>query len=75
MADVTITIPDAQVPRVLDSIGRLTGLVDEFGNPRPATGAEAKTFVAETLKGLIFKEERVDTGTAAADTVDKIDIT
>lgn len=76
MADVTITIPDAQVPRVLASIGRMLELTDDVtGDPRSATGAEAKRFVADTLKGMVFSEERQDTGFTAAESVDRIDIT
>lgn len=42
MANITLSVPDADVPELLSCAGERLGLVDENGQPRPCTNSEFK---------------------------------
>ena len=55
--DVTLTIPDAQAPRLARVIGMQLGLKDRKGDPRSATLAEAKAWLAGYIKSVVRSYE------------------
>jgi hypothetical protein len=58
MADMTITVPDADVPRVQEAYGSILGKKDAGGNPRPATNAEVQKATTDWLRDSTMDYER-----------------
>lgn len=73
MATISITIPDAQVPRVLAAFGhRVSRNQPSTG---PATPAEFKAQIVAFVRGVVRKVER-DAYVAGADaTITDVDVT
>ena len=57
MATLSITVPDAVVPRIQSAFGKLRGLQDGNGDPRDATAAEVNTEIKGYLKGIVLDVE------------------
>lgn len=51
MADITITVPDAAIPRIQDAFQKLLNL------PGPATLADVKGYIIADLKQVTFNAE------------------
>lgn len=58
MADMTITIPDQDVPRVTEAYGSILNKRDENGDPRPATPAEVDKAITDWLHQSTLDYER-----------------
>ena len=58
MATLTINTTPAQDARIIDAYGKSLGLVDAGGDPRNATGAEVKASVINSIKQVVFDQER-----------------
>jgi hypothetical protein len=58
MADMTITIPDQDVPRVQEAYGSILNKRDAQGNPRPATPAEVDKAITDWLHQSTLDYER-----------------
>lgn len=70
MATLTITIPDAQVPRVLEAFG--TNII--LGQPNtPATPAQVRQKLAEYVKTVVQHYEMEQARIAAASGVTPVD--
>ena len=69
MADITITIPDAQVQRVRDAFTYTLGL------DQPATVADVKGYIIEDVKQLVRNAERRIAEEAAIPPADEVDLT
>lgn len=61
MATITITIPDAQLTRVLDTLAKAYGWKTSDG-PKPAF---VRAAVAAQLKTMVLQVERSDANSAA----------
>lgn len=72
MATITITIPDAQVTRVLDGFCAAYGWDAEFGVPKAAF---AKQKVAEHVRSIVLGYERALLDAAALAAVVAPDVT
>jgi len=57
MAQLTITIDDAHVPRVQTAMGLLLGVTDANGDPRDATAEEVRQHLVDYLKDRVLKME------------------
>lgn len=69
MADLTITVPDPQVPRVQAAVGLYLGL------GRDATAQEVRNFLVDTLKQTVRKGEVGDAAQTADDNFVPPDVT
>lgn len=76
MAQLVITIPDAQAARVLDALGRRWGYADTItdpmdegvGTPNPQTRAVfVREKIARFLKNEAIAQEREEAASAAAE--------
>lgn len=56
-ADITLSVPDAQVNRVRAAVGKIQSLTDASGNPRPATLAETRAWVITIVRGALRQQE------------------
>lgn len=72
MAELTITVPDPQVPRIQAAFGTRLGLVDGANLPRDATTEEVRQQLIQHLQGVVLAEERKPAIEAAADAVTPI---
>jgi hypothetical protein len=57
MAELTITLNDAHVPRVQTAMGALLGVTDGNGDPRDATAEEIRQHLVDYLKDRVLKME------------------
>ena len=73
MADITITIPDAQVPRVRAALTDYFR-TDQLDPPRQAGVPEFKALVGGAVKQAVRKYERRLAEQAARDAVTDIDV-
>lgn len=55
---MTITIPDADVPRVQEAYGSILNLRDASGSPRPATPAEVNRALTDWMHQSTLDYER-----------------
>ena len=55
--NITLTIPDAQAPRITRVLGLQLGLKNPDGTPRSATLAEAKGWMAARLRDVVRSYE------------------
>ena len=60
MATITLTIPTAEVPRVLKVIGLQLGLKDANNAPRAATAAEVKSWLIAKVQDVVKSYELQD---------------
>lgn len=58
MATLTLTINDADVPRLRAAFGLLLGLTNAQGQNRPATAAEVTDWLRGQLKRVVETQER-----------------
>jgi hypothetical protein len=58
MADMIITVPDPDVPRVQEAYGSILGKKDVSGNPRPATNAEVQKATTDWIHQSTVDYER-----------------
>lgn len=72
MATLSITVPDAQVPRVQEAIGDAMGLRNAQGTARVATTAEVQAFIADHIKQRVHAYEAQKAANAAAAAVTDI---
>lgn len=71
MAQLTITVPDAQVPRVQTAFGAVLDLRDGNGDLRDATADEVRQYLVDKLKQIVrLHESQEATETAVAAVVD-----
>ena len=56
--DITITLTAAQATRAAAACGKTLGLVDGNQVPRSCTMAEAKAFLIDYLRHIVFDAER-----------------
>jgi hypothetical protein len=75
MAQLIITVPDPEVPRVQAAMGSLLSLVDQDDNPRGATAEEVRQYLVDMLIGRVTKEEQRVAGATAANAVAPITAT
>lgn len=75
MATLTITVPDAQVPRVQAAVGRALGLVDGSELPRDATSDEVRQHIVDFLIETTRRIEAREAAQTAADAVTDIGAT
>lgn len=75
MAELTITVPDPQVPRVQAALGNVLSLVDGNGDRRDATAEEARQFLVDELKNIVAAHERAVAASVATGAVVAIDAT
>jgi len=57
MATLSITVPDAEVPRIAAAIGDRMGLRDSNGVARVATAAEMRGWIVDRLKEITRSHE------------------
>ena len=58
MGTLTITTTAAQDARIVDAFGKELGLTDAQGNPRNATGAEAKALIIQRgIRDIVNRQE------------------
>lgn len=69
MADVTITIPDAQVERVRTAVTGLMAL------DQPATAADFRQYVSQLIRDRVLAYEQQVAADTARGAVDEVDIT
>lgn len=75
MAQLTITVPDPQVPRVQAAMGKLLELRDGNGDIRDATAEEVRQYLVDKLKQVVFTQEKRDAAGAAEAGVTEVDAT
>lgn len=69
MATLSITVPDAQVPRVQAALGRALGLEGD------ATADQVRQFLVDTLVEAVLAQERAEAAKAARDGVTEVGAT
>lgn len=72
MAQITITIPDAVVQRVLDAFAYRFGY-DSVPDPKPTKAAFAKQALVSQIRAVTHDYEKMVAAQAASDTVAGID--
>lgn len=75
MAELTITVPDPEVPRVQTAMGILLGFVDGNDDPRDATAEEVRQYLVDKLIGVVKKQEQREAGATAAGAITPINAT
>ncbi|WP_455363579.1 hypothetical protein [[Eubacterium] cellulosolvens] len=58
MATLTVTVPDAQVPRVQAAMGAYLQTLDGSLNPRDATAEEVRQYLVDHLIAVVVKQEQ-----------------
>lgn len=72
MATLSITVPDAQVPRVQEAIGDALQLRNAQGTARVATTAEVQGWIAKRLTEMVHGYEANKAANTAAAAVTDI---
>ncbi len=68
MPTLSITLTTDQATRAQAAIGKVLGLTNGGGAPRPATLAEAKAYVIDRLRALVLQQEKDTQVRATPDT-------
>jgi hypothetical protein len=76
MASITLTFSAAHATRIQDALTEKLGLVDQDGDPRPATVAEFKAYLVNEIRQFVVDHERlVERRIIEAAAPDLVDIT
>jgi len=75
MATLSITVPDAQVPRVLTAYGARLGLTDQDGNARDATADEIRQYLVDRIRADVRIHELREARLAADAGITEVDAT
>ncbi len=75
MASVTINFSAAHATRIQDALTESMDLVDEVGDPRPATIADLKAYIGSDIRQFVRTSERRVARAAAASASTDVDIT
>lgn len=69
MADITVTVPDAVLPRVVDALAVAGGWVQGQGTKRAAAQQALVTFIRQTVRNV---EEQVELAVAEEEARDRL---